>query len=95
MCPMQLFLSYIEQEESLAIAFKGFLESAFVQQCEVFISSENIPLGDDWLVTLKAKIKNSEIILCLCSRTSVTHPWINFEVGCGSILDKTIIPICR
>ena len=45
---MNIFISHISEETSIAEILKDWIESTFLGQCEVFASSdtEDLPVGD-------------------------------------------------
>lgn len=93
---MNVFISHISEEAEVAIVLKEWIESTFLGEYEVFVSSdsESIPAGTKWLEEMTKAITTSKIILLLCSPESIYRPWINFEAGCGWAQNKPVIPIC-
>lgn len=93
---MNVFISHITEEAEVARIMKEWIESTFLGQHEVFVSSdsESIPAGTKWLDEITKAITNSKIILLLCSPGSINRPWINFEAGCGWARSIPVIPIC-
>jgi len=94
---MQIFISHITEESSLATCFKHWIEKLFLGHFEVFVSSdeESIRLGRRWIDEISASLDDCKIILILCSPTSISRPWISFEAGCGWIKEIPVIPICH
>jgi len=92
-----IFISHIHEEASLAMVFKEWIETTFLGQCEVFVSSDNddIPAGSQWLVEVEKSLQSAVGLIVLCSNTSLSRPWINFETGCGWIKKVPVIPICH
>ena len=93
-----VFISHINEEKALAIALKTLIEDAFLKIIDVFVSSDetSIGLGEDWFNTLIDRLKRCNIMVVLCSPTSVGRPWINFETGAGWVRDGVlIIPLCH
>ncbi len=93
---MQIFISHISEEKSLALVMKSWLESSF-PQIKVFVSSDpdDIPAGTKWLNKISDALKESTLLIILYSPQSTLRPWINFEAGCGWIKDIPIMPICH
>ena len=93
----KIFLSHISEEAPLAIVLKEWIESTFVGQCEVFVSSDKSsnPPGSRWIELLDTTLSDSKAFIVLCSPHSLQRPWINFETGCGWIKRVPIIPICH
>ncbi|NTW54672.1 MAG: TIR domain-containing protein [Chlorobaculum sp.] len=93
---MDVFISHITEDSEVAIALKGWIESTFLGNYEVFVSSDSqsLPAGTKWLDEITKALTNSKILLILCSPESIYRPWINFEAGCGWARSITVIPIC-
>ena len=92
-----VFISHISEEALLAEELKDIVESTFLGQYSVFVSSdsESIRPGDNWLEKINSSIEDAKLMLILCSKMSVGRPWINFEAGCGWVKRIPIIPICH
>ena len=94
---MKIFISHIFEEKTLALEFKKWIESTFLDQLAVFVSSDpkNIPAGNRWLEEITSALQESKLLIILYSPLSKIRPWINFEAGCGWIKEIPIIPICH
>ncbi|MHC4686487.1 MAG: toll/interleukin-1 receptor domain-containing protein [Planctomycetota bacterium] len=94
---MKIFISHISEEKNLAIVLKEWIESTFLGQISVFLSSDpqSIPAGNKWREDLTSALDESKLLIILYSHLSKTRPWINFEAGCGWIKRIPIIPICH
>lgn len=91
----QVFISHVDEEAPLASVLKHWIESAFLGQVEVFVSSHDISSGEQWFRRLEDELASARILLVLCSSKSVSMPWINFEAGAGHAKSIPIIPICH
>jgi len=93
---MRIFISHINEEAKVASVLKKWLESIFQSQVAVFVSSDSddIPACSKWFEQIDSALKESELLIVLCSRKSISRPWINFDAGCGWIRRIPIIPIC-
>lgn len=82
---MKIFISHIHEEAKLAGCLKEWIENVTSGQCDVFASSdsENISAGDKWLDKVDNTLNESDLLLILYSKHSMTKPWINFEAGCA------------
>ncbi len=91
-----IFLSHIHEEKDLAISLKQLIESVF-PHVEVFVSSDESSnsVGNKWLSIITAALKKCKIEIILCSKFSVTRPWINFEAGAGWVREISVIPVCH
>ncbi len=94
---MNIFISHISKEANIAKVLKEWIETSFVGECDVFVSSDkaDIPAGSKWLDEIDTALESAKALIVLCSRKSLTRPWINFEMGCGWIKRVPVIPICH
>jgi hypothetical protein len=94
---LNILISHISEEASIADVFKDWIESTFLGQCEVFASSdtEDLPAGNKWINEIDKTLDSAVALLVLCSPASLKRPWINFETGWGWIKGVPIIPICH
>ncbi|MCU5687083.1 toll/interleukin-1 receptor domain-containing protein [Bacillus cereus] len=93
----KIFISHITEEKDLARMLKEEISKAFLGLPEIFVSSddESISIGSRWLDRIDDSLRDSQIILILCSQNSVKRPWINFEAGAGWIKGIPVVPICH
>jgi hypothetical protein len=93
----KVFISHITEEAPIAAVLKKFIEAKFLNQLSVFVSSEihDLPPGVRWFQKIEEALTDSDLMLIICSPSSLTRPWINFEAGCGWIQRKNIIPLCH
>ena len=90
----EIFISYIHEDEIVAKALKRLLE-AKLGPVRVFLASDHLRLGDEWLSTIRAALKSAKVILALFSPEAIDRPWVNFEAGGAWFSDeKRLIPIC-
>jgi len=94
---MNIFISHISEETSIAEIFKDWIESTFLGQCEVFASSDkaDLPAGNKWIGEIDQALDSAVAFLVLFSPTSVKRPWVNFQTGWGWIRGLPIILICH
>ncbi len=94
---MRAFISHIAEEAPLASVLKDWIESAFLDQVEVFVSSEDddVTAGDQWFRRIGEALTDAKVLLIICSPNSVHRSWINFEAGAGWIKKVPVIPICH
>jgi hypothetical protein len=91
------FISHIGEEAEVAAKLKTALNRDFLQLLEIFVSSdgESISAGDEWLASIDTAIRQSALMLILCSPASIRRPWINFEAGAAWMRQITIVPLCH
>jgi TIR domain len=92
----RLFVSFVHQDEKLASAVQGLLETELNLREEVFLSSDKsqIYAGDLWLQKIKEALSAAELVILMLSQRSVARPWVNFEAGAAWLADKKVIPVC-
>ena len=93
----KIFISHIKEEEEFAKVVKQCLDAAFGQSVEVFVAAdpEGIKEGADWLKAISDSLETADLMLVLCSKTSVSRPWINFESGAAWVRRIPLIPLCH
>jgi hypothetical protein len=90
----QIFISYIHEDEGVAQALRRLLE-AKLRNVDVFVASDELRLGHEWLSKIRAALKSARVILALFSPAAIQRPWVNFEAGGAWFSDdKTLVPIC-
>ena len=92
----RLFVSFVHEDEKVASAVQGLLQTELDLREEVFLSSDKsqIYAGDLWLEKIKEALLAAEIVILMLSRRSVARPWVNFEAGAAWLADKKVIPVC-
>ena len=94
---MNIFISHISEEASIAEVLKDWIESTFLGQSEVVISgdTDDLPAGDKWIDEIDQALDSAVAFLVLCSAASLKRPLIQLETGWGWIKGLPIIPICH
>ena len=92
-----IFISHITEEARLASILKSHITNDFPKLFEVFVSSEmeGVEAGVVWLDQVRKSLHKAAFELLLCSRVSVTRPWVNFEAGGAWLKGIPIIPVCH
>lgn len=92
-----VFISHISNETELAQILKRHLANDFLDFFDIFVSSDgrSIKPGDNWLDKIGKALKETQIEIILCSKESVSRPWVNFEAGAGWIRGIEVIPVCH
>ena len=93
----KIFVSHVSEESFLAETLKSHLSKDFLGLVDIFVSSdlESIAAGVNWLASLEQALRESSILLVLCSRASLNRSWVNFEVGAAWIKSIPIVPVCH
>jgi hypothetical protein len=92
-----VFISHITEEAGTAERLKEVLRRDFLGLLSVFVSSdtESIAAGEEWLRSIDSALRESSVLLILCSRTSILRPWINFEAGAAWMRAIPLVPLCH
>ena len=92
-----IFISHINEEADLALLLKNWIEESLAGRLSVFVSADDkdiIP-GDEWFTKISEALNSSKVIILLCSKTSISRPWISFEAGWGWAKNIPVIPVCH
>lgn len=91
------FISHVTEEAELALTIQEWIESTFSPTCRVFVSASarDLPPGSAWLDEIRGALAESAALFVICSNSSISRPWINFEAGCGWIRGVPVIPLCH
>jgi hypothetical protein len=94
---LKILISHISDEALIALLLKDFIESTFLGQAEVLLSSNSgdSGVGDKWLVGVDGALTNANLLLVLCSPKSIRQPWIHFEFGCAWTKSLPISCLCH
>ena len=96
---LNIFISHYAAEKELATAWKKLLEEISRGMIRVWYSSDQNPEGGvpigDWRNHLYERLKQCDIVLALQTRVSAGRPWIMWECGVASGVERVrhIIPI--
>nr|VFJ57942.1 MAG: TIR domain-containing protein [Candidatus Kentron sp. DK] len=91
----KLFISFIHEEEPLAVFIRDYLNNLFSGHAVFFTSAGGIPAGEKWFDKVEKEIREADSILVLLSKASITRVWVNIEVGAFWISNKNIFPMCH
>lgn len=93
----KIFISHIAEEKPLALIIKKWVETSFLGQLDVFVSSDirDLPAGKKWFSEIDKALHDSIVFLVLCSSKSISRPWVNFESGCAFMMGVDVIPLCH
>jgi hypothetical protein len=93
---VRIFVSHINGEAPIAVLLKRFIEQT-LPGVSVFVSSDvrDLTPGNRWLNSIEAALREADLVIVICSRASLSRPWINFETGCAWINGLKIVPVCH
>src|SRR5690348_2355735 len=91
------FISHISEDKEPAGRIKVALKRDFLGLLDIFLSSDtqSIAAGEEWLKSIEQALRDSALLLVLCSPESIRRPWINFEAGAAWMRGIPLIPICH
>jgi hypothetical protein len=94
---LNIFISHIAEETSIADVLKDWIESTFLGQSEVFASrnTDDLPAGNKWIDEIDRVLDSAVVFLVLCSPASLRRPFIHLEGGGGGVKGLPIILICH
>jgi TIR domain len=94
---MRIFISHISEESAIANCLKEWIESTLLGECEVFVSSDSaaLPGGVKWLDKIDEALEAVDMMLVICSESSISRPWVNFETGCAWSRKIPVVPLCH
>jgi tetratricopeptide (TPR) repeat protein len=97
---LKVLISHYHEERALAEAWKELLKITSLGAIEVWYSSDShaaggMTIGSEWRDDLYTKIAESNFILAIQTPMSAGRPWIMWECGIASGIDKArgIIPV--
>ena len=82
----QIFISFTHADKEIAQAIKDALHALLPYQVEVIFSpskelDSGIRLGEDWIDWIGERVRTCDFVLALITPTSVSKPWILWELG--------------
>lgn len=79
----------------MASTLKQWIERTTSGQCDVFVSADvaDNPAGGNWMAIIEERINESFLMIVVCSKFSLSRPWINFEAGAAWQRKIPILPV--
>jgi hypothetical protein len=92
-----VFVSHVSEDASVAGRLKRAIARDFLGLVTPFVSSDtsSVAAGEDWLVAIDTALKESSLLVVLCSARSIRRPWINFEAGAAWVRGIPLVPACH
>jgi hypothetical protein len=88
-----VFISYDTRDINLAHNLSDIIKRIFDDRVKTFIAKRDIKPGEDaFKRMLHDSLAKSAVVLALCTRRSLTSPWLWFESGAG-FGNGTLIPV--
>ncbi|HEU0015171.1 MAG TPA: toll/interleukin-1 receptor domain-containing protein [Longimicrobium sp.] len=90
----RLFISHASVDRAVAEYIQSQIQAA-VPRLDVFLASVpgHIPVGADWLATIKDELTRATAYLILLTPASVQRPWIAFEMGAAWMSERTLLTV--
>lgn len=90
----RLFLSHASADIQLATYVREQLCAA-VPGISIFLASlpGHIPVGADWLSTIKVELERADAYLVLLTASSVSRPWVWFETGAAWMSGRKLVTV--
>src|SRR3954469_8029938 len=90
------FISFIHEEEAVALGFQALLQNKVGDQHRVFVTADNWQMrgGEGWLDRIRTELHRAAVVVTLLSPRSIERPWVNFEAGAAWFAGRPIIPVC-
>ena len=90
----KVFLSHSSDDRLVAEYLRERL-IASIAGVEVFLASRpgDIPVGADWLATIKEELSSCDAYLVLLTPASVSRPWVQFETGAAWMSQRTLVTV--
>jgi hypothetical protein len=94
---LNAFLSYRSVEARFADVLKSHLVEDFIGLIDIFLASDttSIPAGARWLADIVEGLRRSQLHIVICSKYSMSRPWINYEAGAAGVRGVPIVPLCH
>jgi len=92
----KLFISHAKEDEAIVGEMINLLEAMGLTPSQIFCSSiegYGVPLGKDFLDTLKKEISNNVMVLFILTKNFYESPFCLCEMGASWVLAKEQIPI--
>jgi tetratricopeptide (TPR) repeat protein len=100
MAALKILISHAHDEKSLADAWKSLLDTISLGAVKTWFSSDStsgggIGVGEEWRNSLYQQLGESDFIITIQTPASAGRPWIMWECGAASGINKErgIIPI--
>lgn len=97
---IKVLISHAHDEKALAEAWKKLLKTVSLGSIEVWFSSDvnpggGVDVGVEWREKIYQKLEDSKFVIAIQTPTSVGRPWIMWECGVASGIEKErgLIPI--
>lgn len=91
-----IFISHASEDAEATRLLQQDLDKRFLGAVRFFNTSsrDSLRVGEKWLDTIMANLKESRIILPVLTPAALRSPWVNFETGGAWLNGATVIPCC-
>jgi len=90
------FISFIHEEEQVALALQALLQDKVGNQHRIFLTADPWQMrgGEQWLGRIREELGRAVVVIAMLSPQSIDRSWINFEAGAAWFAERHIIPTC-
>lgn len=75
----KIFISHAGADAPIANAVKNAINKSFGENVELFLAQSDINSAAEWKGELRARLANSDAIICILTPDSINKPWIYIE----------------
>ena len=92
----RVFISFVQEDASVAHALQALLSSELQLRDEVFLSADQsqVLAGHVWLDKIREGLESCEVLVILLSARSLRRAWVHFEAGAVWLSKRSVIPVC-
>jgi hypothetical protein len=91
-----VFVSHVHEDAEITKRIKDWVEDRLLGAVDVFVSSDGSSIrgGDQWMQRVENALRDSKIVIILCTPSSIKRRWVFFEAGGAFFLGARVIPVC-
>ncbi len=92
-----VFISYYRGDTEISKKIVSLLKArpGLGGNYSVFLGEDGLHAGSEWLSEIRKRLVDSEHVILICSPTSITRPWVAFEIGMALQLGKNVCVYCH
>ncbi len=90
----RVFISHAVTDAQFAKELAQLIQEADAS-CHVFVASRpgDILPGQEWPEAVQRELRDADVYLALLTPSSITRPWVWFEIGAAWMSDKLLVPV--
>lgn len=90
---MKVFLSWSGQKAREAAAFLRDFIPQILREAEPWLADVDVRKGDRFIDRIEAAVEGADVMILCVTRTDLSSPWMNFELGSLAHTKKPVIPV--